>query len=278
MNALTAAQLCVCLAGKRVLHAVNAEFAAGTWTAVVGLNGAGKSTLLKALAGLIASQGDITLLGKALKTLPVKQRARQLAWLGQHSATGGMGDGLSVYDTVMLGRLPQQSWLGLPSAADHRAVALALQQTAAWDWRGRSVASLSGGERQRVHLARALAVQAPVLLLDEPMANLDPPQQAHWVKVLRELAGQGCCVVSVLHDVNVALAADRLLIIAAGRAEYAGACSDARSHRALESVFANSIKVSHLAGSSPFAQLRLPELVYDIVETTDSVGLEKRQN
>ncbi|MFT2621793.1 ATP-binding cassette domain-containing protein, partial [Escherichia coli] len=83
----------------------------------------------------------------------------------------------------------------------------ALRQTQGWDWRMRSVGSLSGGERQRVLLARALAVQARVLLMDEPLANLDPPHQADWLECVQALVAQGCTVVSVLHEISMAVQA-----------------------------------------------------------------------
>jgi len=137
--------------------------------------------------------------------MPAKQRAQQLSWLGQNEASA---DDLTAYDVAMLGRLPHQPWLAPASAADHAAVEKALRSTHAWDWRGRALGQLSGGERQRVLLARALAVEAEVLLMDEPLANLDPPHQADWLCVVRSLIEQGCTVVSVLHELSMALQAD----------------------------------------------------------------------
>jgi len=159
------------LGNVQVLHGINLAFPAGRWTSIVGPNGAGKSTLLKVLAGLLPCTGSVTLLGQPLATLPGRVRARQLAWLGQNEVTG---DDLTVWDVAMLGRLPHQAWLAAPSPADHAAVAQALRATQAWDWRGRTLGQLSGGERQRVLLARVLAGQGQVLLMDEPLAQSGP--------------------------------------------------------------------------------------------------------
>jgi iron complex transport system ATP-binding protein len=175
-----------------------------------------------------------------MANLPSKQRAQQLAWLGQNETTG---DDLTAWDVAMLGRLPHQPWLAAPSEADHAAVEIALKATQAWDWRGRSLGQLSGGERQRVLLARALAVQAQVLLMDEPLANLDPPHQADWLAMVRGLIAQGKTVVSVLHEISMALHADDMLILAQGRVTHQGACIDPATHRALEAVFEQRIRI-----------------------------------
>jgi len=157
-------------------------------------------------------------------------------------------DDLTVYDVAMLGRLPHQPWLSPPSAADHAAVERALRATQAWDWRHRALGQLSGGERQRVLLARLLAVQAQVLLMDEPLANLDPPHQADWLLLVRALVAQGQTVVSVLHEVSLALQADDMVVMAAGRVLHHGACGTAATHAALEQVFDHRIHVRHLDG------------------------------
>ena len=209
-----------------VLHSVSLDIHAGRWTSIVGPNGAGKSTLLKVLAGLLPHTGTVTLHGQNLATMPARQRAQTLAWLGQGSTDGVCSaDDLSVWDVALLGRIPHRPWLAAPSAQDLAAVEQALRATQAWDWRARSLGQLSGGERQRVLLARALAVQAPVLLMDEPLANLDPPHQTDWLLLVRELVARGHTVASVLHELSIALQADALLVLAQGRVRHAGACS-----------------------------------------------------
>jgi iron complex transport system ATP-binding protein len=231
------------LGNVRVLKSIELELPAARWTSIVGPNGAGKSTLLKVLANLLPHSGSISLLGQPLSTVPAKVRAQQLAWLGQSEATG---DDLTVWDVAMLGRLPHQAWLAAPSTLDHAAVEQALRATQAWDWRGRTLGQLSGGERQRVLLARALAVQAQVLLMDEPLANLDPPHQADWLLMVRRLVADGKTVVSVLHEISMALHADEMVIMAQGRITHQGRCADAVTHRALEAVFEQRISIDLL--------------------------------
>ncbi|HXE21948.1 MAG TPA: ABC transporter ATP-binding protein [Rhodoferax sp.] len=226
-----------------VLHGIDLSIAQARWTSIVGPNGAGKSTLLKVLAGLLAHTGRVTLLGQPLSSLPGRARARTLSWLGQNEASANE---LTAYDVVMLGRLPHQAWLAPASALDRLAVEQALRATQAWDWRGRPLGQLSGGERQRVLLARALAVQARVLLMDEPLANLDPPHQADWLALVRELVAGGKTVVSVLHEISLALRADEMVIMAGGAVAHQGNCRDPATHRALERVFDHRIAIEPL--------------------------------
>ena len=228
-----------------VLHGLSLEILAGQWTSIVGPNGAGKSTLLKALAGVLPYTGTISLWGTPLSQVPLRERAQQLAWLGQNETSA---DDLTVWDVAMLGRLPHQAWLAPPSAADEAAVEQALRATQAWDWRCRSLGQLSGGERQRVLLARALAVQAQVLLMDEPLANLDPPHQADWLAVVQALVAQGNTVVSVLHEIGMALHADRVVVMANGRLLHHGASADPATHQALVDVFDRRIAIHAIEG------------------------------
>lgn len=243
--ALSARQLHASLDDVEVLHGVNLSIEQGRWTSIVGPNGAGKSTLLRAVAGLIPSTGTIQLQGQDLRAMPPRLRARTLAWLGQSE---GGGDDLTVADVAMLGRMPHQAWLSGPRPQDHQAVEDALRMTQAWEWRDRPLGQLSGGERQRVLLARALAVQAKVLLMDEPLANLDPPHQADWLDLVRELTRQGCTVVGVLHEISIALQADCMVILQKGNVVHQGPCADSATHRALETVFDARLAVHAVQG------------------------------
>jgi iron complex transport system ATP-binding protein len=233
------------LNGRLVLEGVQLCIEPGAWVAVVGPNGAGKSTLLKAMAGLLPASGEVALLGRALRDWPARERARQLAWLGQSEADGSE---LSAAAVVMLGRLPHQAWLAPPSAADHAAVQAAMQQTQCWGWRDRPLHQLSGGERQRVLLARALATQAQVCLMDEPLAHLDPPHQSDWLQTVRQLASQGRTVVAVVHDLNMALLADRLAVLRDGRLIHCGPATEPPTRQALQTAFDHRLHLVHAAG------------------------------
>ena len=243
--ALLAESLDVRLGERQVLHGLSVALPAGRWTSVVGPNGAGKSTLLQALAGLLPHTGEVRLHGRPLAKWPRRERAQQLAWLGQGQEAPSE---LSVHDLVMLGRLPHQGWQALATPQDEQAVQAALQATDTLDWQARAMATLSGGERQRVLLARALAAEASVLLMDEPLAHLDAPHQARWWRTVRGLVAQGRTVVSVLHDMSLALQADELLVLRAGRLVHQGPPGDAATREAVQAVFEQSLGIHEIQG------------------------------
>ena len=239
---LRAEALRVSLAGTPVLHQVSVQFDAG-WTAIVGPNGAGKSTLLRALAGLIAvAGGSIQLDGRALHLWSARERGQRIAWLAQQGETTGE---LTVRDMVRLGRLPHLGLFAAAGPADEAIVDEAMQACECSAWQHRRLNALSGGERQRALLARALAVRAPILLLDEPTTHLDPPHQVALVRLLRRLA-RTHTVVTVLHDLPLALQADRLMVMDRGRVVDQGAHDEPRIHAALASVFQNALRIERM--------------------------------
>lgn len=246
--ALRAQDVRVRAGDAEILHGIDLKIPAGRWTSIVGPNGAGKSTLLKAVSGLLLHakvQAHVELLGQPFHSIPARERARRMAWLGQNEVAT---EELLVHDVVMLGRLPHRAWLAPPGPTDFAVVEQALRATQAWQWRTRALSHLSGGERQRVLLARALATQAPVLLMDEPLANLDPPHQSDWMATVRRHAAQGGTVVSVLHELGVALQSDCLIILQAGQLVHHGPSDDAVTHAALEAVFDQRIRVCAVQG------------------------------
>ena len=243
--ALQALNLQVRLGARTVLPALDLSLPAGRWTCIVGPNGAGKSTLLKALGGLLPAQGSVKLLGRERQEWSGREHAQRMAWMGQEEATS---DDLRVWDVVMLGRLPHQGWWGSISAQDERIVSDTLQAMQVWDLRERNLHQLSNGERQRVLLARLLAVESEVLLMDEPLTNLDPPHQADWLQQMRALIRDGRTVVSVLHEIGMALHADDVVVMCEGRVVHHGACADPATHRAIEGVFDHRIDIRSVDG------------------------------
>jgi cobalamin transport system ATP-binding protein len=208
--AISCRDLAAAYGSRQVFAGVSLDLGAGCWTAVVGPNGSGKSTLLRTLAGLREPRsGRVALQGRALSTWPRRERARRLAWLAQAS---GATD-LTAAEVVGLGRFAHGGWLAHRQAVDDAAIHRAMLATGSLPWARRRLSTLSGGERQRVHLARVLAVEAAVMLLDEPTTHLDPPHQEEVARLLREQARGGVCVVSAIHDLSLALAADRLIVL-----------------------------------------------------------------
>ncbi len=244
MTTLVARRVSVTLGSTRALADVTFAVQPG-WTAVVGPNGAGKSTLLRVLAGLQApGAGDVELDGRALGNWPVRSRAMRIAWLAQQGDSSG---DLTVREIVRLGRLPSLGLFASTTAADEAVVDRAMVAAECTAWQDRRLPELSGGERQRVLLARALAVEAPLLLLDEPTTHLDPPHQFVLARLIRRQANAGTAVVSVLHDLSFALLADRLVVMQSGRVLAEGACDSPALHAALIEVFEGSIRLERVA-------------------------------
>jgi iron complex transport system ATP-binding protein len=230
-----------------VLQNINLAIPEGEWTSIVGPNGAGKSTLVQALAGLLPYEGSIQIGGAELRSIAIKARAQHIAWLEQASSVpDGLDFGLRVYDIAMLGRLPHQNWLSIPSAEDHRVVEQAMRQTAVWDLRERFFSQLSGGERQRVLLARLFAAQAAILLMDEPIANLDPPHQADWLQWQSTLSDQGKTSITVLHEIQFALQAENLILLGKKGVHHQGKSDDPLTHQALIDLFDGRIELAKL--------------------------------
>lgn len=218
-----------------MLHDVDARFEPGMLTVVLGPNGAGKSTLARALLGLVPSEGQVELDGEPLSKLPRRRLARLIAWLPQGQSIGWP---VAADRLVALGRLPWLAPFARLSEADRQAVDLAMKRADVAHLKGRSVGALSGGERARVLLARALAVEAPVLVADEPLAALDPGHQLDVMELLRGQARRGGTVIAILHDLSLAERyADRLLLLHGGRVAAAGTAADVLTDRNLARVY-----------------------------------------
>lgn len=201
--------------GKTVLSGVNFDLRAGEFVAFIGANGVGKTTFLKALgASVPPARGTILLDGDPLSAYRPRRLARRIARTEQSPQADWA---FTVEESVALGRFAHRGWFSPLAAADHRSIDVVLERTGLSEFRSRLVTELSGGELQRVMIARALAQEPDVLLLDEPVSQLDVKHQLSILSLVRELADDGLAVAASLHDLNLAgYYADRIALFAKG--------------------------------------------------------------
>jgi len=223
MSGLVVSQLSVRAGGRTIVDAASFRAARGQITGLVGPNGAGKSTVMRAAIGLTDSTGGTVRFDEAdLLGMDRRQRARTCAFMEQSATTETR---ITVGEVVALGRLPHQpSWQAEPGAEDDRVIHRALMVTGTLGLSGRQFNTLSGGEQQRVHLARTLAQQPRLLVLDEPTSHLDVRAQHEMLGLLRERAADGLTVLMAIHDLNLAAAfCDRIVVMGNGRIVAEGA-------------------------------------------------------
>ncbi|WP_420611841.1 ABC transporter ATP-binding protein [Candidatus Spongiisocius sp.] len=202
--------------GAPVLTELSLQVAAGEWLGLLGPNGAGKSTLLRAIAGLVEHEGSIHLAGTDAASLRRRDRARRLAFVPQEPV---IPPGITVTEYVLLGRTPHLPYLGTEGRGDLAMAASALTLLDLEEFGDRGMAALSGGERRRVVLARAIAQQADILLLDEPTGALDIGQGQNALELIGYLRKERpMTIITAMHDLTLAgQFADRLLLMAGGR-------------------------------------------------------------
>lgn len=207
--------------GSRVLMVdANVGFGWGELTALIGRNGTGKSTLLRTIAALAKPQrGTITINGRRVDSLTMKEVASQIAFV---STDDVRVQNLHVWDVVSLGRAPYTNWVGRLTAEDKAKVEQSLALVGMADFAAASMESLSDGERQRVMIARALAQDTPIILLDEPTAFLDLPNKYEICLLLRRLAhSEGKCILFSTHDLSIAIElCDTVAMIEGGKFHY----------------------------------------------------------
>ena len=220
---------------------------AGEWTALIGPNGAGKTSALRALAGLVPYEGAVTVDGEDARALGRRALARLVAFVPQKPETPAE---LTVSEYVLLGRTPHISYFGGEGRRDREAAARALRRLELDDFAQRPLGSLSGGELQRTVLARALAQEAPVLLLDEPTTSLDLGRQQLVLEFVDALRQDGLAVVTTLHDLTLAgQYADRLVLLDRGEVVADGGAADVLSAPNVAAHYGASVRVLEQDGS-----------------------------
>ena len=238
----------VALAGRVVVDDVTLRVRPGCWTLLIGPNGAGKTTLLRAVAGVVAHAGTISVAGSDPRALSTRERARRLAVVWQSPL---LPLDMTVREYVLLGRTPHLGMLGRAGARDGEAVGEAIARLDLERLAARPLGSLSGGERQRAVLARALAQEAPLLLLDEPTTALDVGRQQEVLDLVGELrAERGLTVLGAMHDLTLAgQYADRLALLDAGRLVAHGAPADVLTEQLIARHYRAHVQVVDVDGA-----------------------------
>ena len=239
--AVSVRSLEVTLDGTQVLRGVDLAASKGEWVNIIGPNGAGKTTLLRALLGLVSFDGEIDIDGLSDQRRR-SARARMLAYVPQ---TPVIPPGMLVADYVLLGRTPHRGVFAAETATDRRVAAEVLDRLDLGGFGDRSVQSLSGGERQRAVLARALAQQADVLLLDEPTTALDLGHQQDVLDLVDALRRErGLTVIATLHDLTLAARyGDRIAILARGRVAETGPPAEVLTVQNIAAYFGATVRI-----------------------------------
>jgi iron complex transport system ATP-binding protein len=228
------------------LDGVSVTVAAGEWVALIGPNGAGKTTMLRAIAGLTHSAGGIVLAGQPARQLSHRKRARLIAYVPQHPQLPPEMTGL---DYVLLGRTPHLGYFAVESEGDRRICLDLLDRMALTDMAGRRLATMSGGEAQRLVLTRALAQQAPILVLDEPTSALDLGRRVDALELIDEMRSErSLTVLSAIHDLTLAgQFADRLVLLRHGKVAADGEPADVLRDDLLSETFGGGVGVLRTA-------------------------------
>ena len=221
---------------KQLLERVDLRAQSGQFVGLIGPNGAGKTTLLRSISNVLSyDEGSVHLLGDDLAKLPARQVAEILALVPQIAP---YTQGFTAFELVLMGRYPHMGRFQVEGKEDDAIAERAMRLTETESFATRTLETLSGGERQRVFLARAIAQQPRVLLLDEPTSNLDVLHQLKILKLVRDLVDEGLTAVAAIHDLNMAARfCDRLVLLAEGEVQTEGAPGDVLTAETIEAVF-----------------------------------------
>ncbi|HEY4413718.1 MAG TPA: ABC transporter ATP-binding protein [Gaiellaceae bacterium] len=227
--------------GVEAVRDVSLEVAAEEWLMLIGPNGAGKTSVLRALCGLLPFDGEALLDGRDVRELGRRELARLIAFVPQNPVTPPE---LTVAEYALLGRTPHLGYLASEGRRDRQAAARALERLDLLPFAERGLGSLSGGELQRAVLARALAQEAPVLLLDEPTTSLDLGRQQQVLELVDSLRGDGLTVVSTMHDLTLAgQYADRLVLLDRGAIVAEGEPDEVLSAANLSAYYGATVRI-----------------------------------
>jgi len=248
----------VSLGGTEVLADVDATVERGTFVGLVGPNGAGKTTLLRTMSGALAPDaGEVRIADDAVHDLPSKAASRRVAVVPQETHLAFEFD---VETVVEMGRHPHRARFGGPSERDREAVVDAMERTGVARFADRSVGEVSGGERQRVLLARAIAQDAPALLLDEPTASLDVNHQVGTLELVADLVADGTTAVAAIHDLDLAARyCDELVMLSDGGVLAAGSPAAVVSEANLADAFDANAVVSRNGATGSVSVTALPD-------------------
>ena len=229
---------------QEAVYGLTDQVRPGEWLCLIGPNGAGKSSVLRAVAGLVPYRGTVTVDGATLASRSPRRRAMLVAYVPQ---TPLMPDDMTGLEYVLLGRNPYIGYFGSETKHDRSLVAEVLQRLDLVDFAHRRLGTLSGGERQRLVIARAVAQEAPVLLLDEPTSALDIGHQQQALELVDRLRReQGLTVVSAMHDLTLAgLYADRLVLLHQGHVVASGDAAHVLRPETLSEFYGVSVSVHH---------------------------------
>jgi iron complex transport system ATP-binding protein len=231
--------------GKRtVLHEFSESLGSGEWLGLIGPNGAGKSSLLRAIVGLMASSGDVLIDGASLSIRSRTRRAALVSYVPQEPL---MPTDMTGFEYALLGRTPYVTYFGNETRHDRAMVADVLERLELTEFADRKLGQLSGGERQRMVIARALATEAPILLLDEPTSALDIGHQQQALELVARLRrDHGLTVISAMHDLTLAgLYSDRLVLLYEGVVAARGAPRDVLRAETLAEFYGVRVTVHH---------------------------------
>jgi iron complex transport system ATP-binding protein len=248
MSTLELRGISISFDGATIIDSFSAAVDQGEWVTLIGPNGAGKTTIVRAIAALVPHEGRITIESDEARALSRNELARRVALVPQQPL---LPPHTSVREYVLLGRTPFVSYLGRESREDHDAVDAALEQLDLHRFARRRLGSLSGGERQRATLARAIAQEAPLLLVDEPTAALDVGRQQQVLELLDRLRSErGLTVFSTMHDLTLAAQyADRLLLLDRGRLVASGAAGDVLTEALIAEHYGAEVEVVSRPGA-----------------------------